>query len=86
MKKRTNGVGGKQDPRLSEYGDRIIADSGYPTFIHIPSHCEVRSLISDVGLQLVEGKPRSEISPENQAVLEFTPECIMWVARVPADP
>ena len=74
---------GEQDPRLIEFGDRIIVDSRHPTYIHIPSRAEVRSLIVDAGLIVVEGRVRSEVAVENEAARMSSEECRMWVVRRP---
>ena len=72
---------GEQDPHLLEFGDRIIPDSGLLTYIHIPARAEVRSLIADVGFDLVEDRLRSEVATESKAIREISSECRMWVVR-----
>ncbi len=80
---RTRWDRGVQDPRLLEFGDRIIPDSGLLTYIHIPARAEVRSLIADVGFDLVENRLRSEVATESKAICEISAECRMWVVRRP---
>ena len=77
---------GNQDPRLLEFGDRIIPDSGLPTYIHIPARAEVRSLIADAGLDLVEDRLRSEVANESEAIRKISAECRLWVVRRPQEP
>ncbi len=72
---------GEQDPRLLEYGDRIIDDAGRPTFFHVPSRTQVRELIAGAGLDLIDEAARVAIAQESAAVCRFTPECRFWVAR-----
>lgn len=74
---------GEQDPRLLEFGDRIIPDSRHLTYIHIPARAEVRSLIADAGLNLVEDRLRSELATESEAIRTISAECRMWVVRRP---
>lgn len=70
---------GKQDPRLVEFGDRIIPDYGLLTYIHIPTRAEVARLVADAGFILVEDRLRSELVVESEAIREFSAECRMWV-------
>ena len=76
---------GEQDARLLEFGDRIIPDSGVMTYIHIPARAEVRRLIADAGLVLVEDRLRSEVALESEAARKFSAECRMWVVRRPEE-
>ena len=73
----------EQDPRLIEFGDMVVIDSGHPTYIHIPSRAEVESLIADSGMVLVESGLRSDLAMESEAVRSFSSECVMWVVRKP---
>ena len=74
---------GEQDPRLIEFGDRVVVDSRHPTYIYIPSDVDVRELIVDAGLTFVEGRLRSEVAVEDEAVRKFNSDCRMWVVRRP---
>ena len=76
---------GKQDPRLLEFGDRLIPDYGLLTYIHIPKRAEVARLVADAGFVLVEGRLRSELAVESEAIRKFSSECRMWVVRRPAE-
>ena len=76
---------GEQDARLLEFGDRIIPDSGVPTYIHIPARAEVESLVADAGFILVEDRLRSELAVESEAIRKFSAECRMWVVRRPRE-
>ena len=74
---------GEQDPRLLDFGDRIIPDSGLLTYIHIPARAEVRRLVADAGLDLVEDRLRSEVATESEAIRKISAECRMWVVKRP---
>ena len=74
---------GEQDPRLLDFGDRIIPDSGLLTYIHIPARAEVRRLVADAGFDLVEDRLRSEVATESEANRKISAECRMWVVRRP---
>jgi len=76
---------GKQDPRLLEFGDRIIPDYDLPTYIHIPTRAEIARLVADAGLILVEGRLRSELAVESEAIRKSSAECRMWVVRRPRE-
>ena len=77
---------GEQDSRLLDFGDRLIPDSGLPTYIHIPARAEIRSLVADAGLNLVEDRLRSEVATESEAIRKISAECRMWVVRRPQEP
>ncbi|MDE2868443.1 MAG: class I SAM-dependent methyltransferase [Chloroflexota bacterium] len=77
---------GNQDPRLLEFGDRIIPDYGLQTYIHIPTRAEVARLVADAGFILVEDRLRSELAVESETTRNFSAECRMWVARRPQEP
>ena len=74
---------GEQDPRLIEFGDRIIVGAHPPTYLHIPSCAEVERLIASAGLVLVEGRLRSQVAVEDQTTRKLNSECRMWVVRRP---
>ena len=74
---------GKQDPRLIDFGDRIIVDAPSPVYLHIPSCAEVERLVSDAGLLLVEGRLRSEVAPGGEAIRMLDSNCMMWVVQRP---
>ena len=74
---------GEQDPRLIEFGDRMVIDSRCTIYLHIPSPNEVKHLIAEAGLIFVEGRLRSEVAVESEAVRRFNSECRMWVVRRP---
>ena len=78
---RTKWDRGEQDPRLIEFGDRMVVDSRRTIYLHIPSPSEVKHLIADAGLMLVEGRVRSEVALEDEAVRRFNSNCRMWVVR-----
>ena len=74
---------GKQDPRLIDFGDRIVVDAPSPVYLHIPSCAEVERLVSDAGLLLVEGRLRSEVAPGDEAIRMLDSNCRMWVVQRP---
>ena len=74
---------GEQDPRLIEFGDRIIVDAPSPTYLHIPSCDEVERLVADAGLVLIEGRLRSEVAPGDEAIRMLDSNCRMWVTQRP---
>ena len=74
---------GRQDPRLLEFGDRILMDSGTWIFVHFPTRDEVEQTVQESGLVLVEDAMRSELSPERDAVRWFSADCRMWVIQRP---
>ncbi|MDE2902861.1 MAG: class I SAM-dependent methyltransferase [Chloroflexota bacterium] len=76
---------GEQDARLLEFGDRLIPDSGFVTYIHIPAQTEVTRLIANAGFILVEDRLRSELAAESKAIRKFSAECRMWVVRRPPE-
>jgi hypothetical protein len=69
---------GAQDERLLEFGDRIVMDSGTWTFLHIPTRDEVKEMVQESGLIVVEDAMRSELGHESDAV-RWLPDCRMWV-------
>ena len=74
---------GKQDPQMSEFGDRVVVDSRHPTYLHFPSRDEVVRLVADAGLTLVEGTLRSDVAVDSEAARRFNSNCMMWVAQRP---
>ena len=76
---------GEQDPRLLEFGDRIVDDSHLSTYIHISARAEIRSLVANADFSLVHDRLRSTVANESDAVREFSAECRMRVVRRPLD-
>lgn len=76
---------GKQDPRLHEFGDRIIpeTDCERDLFLHFPTEEEVIQSIRNSGLKLLEFKLRSKIAKENDVVENRSLEVLFWVTRKP---
>jgi SAM-dependent methyltransferase len=74
--------GGKQDPRILEFGDRII-DGGVEkrTFVHICDRGEVLGTVDEAGFEVVEDVWRPERWKETGKVMSFSTECRMWVVR-----
>lgn len=76
---------GEQDARLLDFGDRLIPDAGFLTYIHIPVRSEVARLIADAGFSLIEDMLRSDLAVESEAIRRFSAECHMWVVRRPRE-
>ncbi|MDA1348986.1 MAG: class I SAM-dependent methyltransferase, partial [Chloroflexi bacterium] len=76
---------GVQDPRLLEFGDRIVVDSGTDTFVHFPTREEVAELVLDAGLDLIQDAMRSELCLDTEEARRFSSDCRMWVVRRPRD-
>ncbi|MDD2763607.1 MAG: class I SAM-dependent methyltransferase [Opitutaceae bacterium] len=73
---------GEQDPRLGEFGDRYFRDDhGGHTFMHLPTHAEVREDLAATGWTPVFDAMRRDLACESQAVRDFSDECRFWVAR-----
>ena len=75
---------GVQDERLHEFGDRIVASSHGPIFIHIPSRAELAEDFEATGWHIVEDAMRTEICDESPAVEAFAADCRFWVVEKPA--
>ena len=74
---------GEQDPRLIEFGDRIVVDTPRPIYLHIPSCDEVEKLASAAGLVVVEGRLRTDVAPGDEVIRMLDSNCRMWVALRP---
>ncbi len=72
---------GEQDPRLHEFGDRIVTSDHGPIYIHIPDRDEVVDDLRATGWTLREDAMRSEICRESEAVEAFSVDCRFWVAE-----
>ena len=77
---------GTQDQRLLEFGDRIVVDSGTPTYIHIPVRDDVADMVREAGLVVVQDAMRSELCLDTEAARQFSSDCRMWVVRQPPSP
>lgn len=77
---------GKQDPRLLEFGDRMITEEfgEYRSFLHFPTETEVLETIAASGLEHVEHFLRSAVCEESEKVKKFSSDCVFWVARKPS--
>jgi SAM-dependent methyltransferase len=73
--------GGRQDPQLIEFGDRILERPEGRIFMHLPDRAEVREDLDATGWILEFDRLRSQIANEAPAVREFADECRFWVAR-----
>ena len=76
---------GEHDSRFTQFGDRLLIDSRRLTNLHFPSRAEVRRLIADAGMILVDDRLRSEVTVDSEAARKFNSDCMMWVARRPED-
>jgi SAM-dependent methyltransferase len=74
-------IGGKQDPRLHEFGDRYFEDETGRTFMHLPVRREVLADLAATGWRHAFDSMRSDIASESRAVRDFSDECRFWVAR-----
>lgn len=72
---------GRQDPRLSEFGDRHFEDESGEVFIHIPDRAEILSDLAETGWAHRFDAMRSEIAEETRAVTAFSDDCRFWVAE-----
>lgn len=74
---------GVQDPRLDDFGDIYYRGEHGNIFIHSPSKEEVLESLRDAGFVRISDRLRSEIATEPPAVLDFSDDCIFWVAEKP---
>ncbi len=72
-----------QNPNLVDFGDRHFETEHGVTFMHVPLRSDVVEDLEAVGFEVVEDSMRSEIVRESAAVLDFSEDCRMWVARKP---
>ena len=74
---------GERDPRLVEWGDRVVEASHGLFYIHIPTRDEVIALLRVTGWDLVDDAMRSEICEESASVETFASDCRFWVVQKP---
>lgn len=74
---------GVQYKKLDEFGDIVYDSYAGSVYIHSPLMEEVRADISAAGFEISFCRKRSQIAAENDAVLEFSDECVFWVANKP---
>lgn len=74
---------GINDPRLHDFGDVITFDDvdEVEYFIHIPTFEEVKALIHEAGLTLVDSFIRSKRYRESKEVYEFSDNCRFWIVK-----
>ncbi|MDQ8186842.1 class I SAM-dependent methyltransferase [Pelagicoccus sp. SDUM812002] len=72
-----------QNDQLVDFGDRHFETEHGTTFMHVPLRSEVVADLLGVGFERVEDAMRSELACERAAVLDFSEDCRMWVARKP---
>jgi SAM-dependent methyltransferase len=73
-------AGGRQDPRLTDFGDRQFWDESGEVFIHIPDRGEILSDLAESGWTHRFDAMRSAVSPEAPGVTAFSDDCRFWVA------
>ena len=72
----------EQDPRLHEFGDRLVKEGDRVIFIHIPTRAEVLSCLKEAGLKYVEDAWRPDISEDDpQVVRYFSGNCRFWAVQ-----
>ena len=49
--------------------------------MHIPNKSEIEKLISECGLELVFCQERKKMCEENKDILDFSENCLFWVAK-----
>lgn len=72
---------GEQDPRIFEYGDRIMEDRGRLLFLHFPDRKEVVDCLNESGLELVEEAWLFDLVEEPEAVRKRASKCKFWVVK-----
>ncbi len=72
-----------QNDQLIDFGDRHFQTEHGTTFMHVPLRSDVVEDLELAGFELVEDAMRSEIARESAAVLDFSEDCRLWVARKP---
>lgn len=72
---------GRQDPRLSDFGDRQFTDESGEVFIHIPDRPEILADMAETGWSHTFDAMRSELATEPEDVTDFSDDCRFWVAR-----
>lgn len=70
-----------QDPRLYEFGDRLVSEAGEELFVHIPNLKEVYSLLAAAGLKCVFTKMRWDICATPKIEKDVFGECRFFVAK-----
>lgn len=74
---------GNQDPRVYEYGDKILASDSdeRDLFIHFPNRKEILDCLNESGWQLLEDFYRKDLFDESETVKEFSTECRFWIVK-----
>lgn len=73
-----------QNQNLIDFGDRHFSTEHGTTFMHVPLRSDVIEDLTAIGFELLEDVMRSELVRESAAVLDFSEDCRMWVARKPS--
>jgi len=71
---------GRQDPALTDFGDRRFRDESGEVFIHIPDRQEILDDLAATGWSRVYDAMRSELAKEGPDVTRFSDNCRFWVA------
>ena len=72
---------GAKGEKLDEFGDICYQSEHGELFIHSPTRAEVCEDMLSCGFEKIFEQNRSNIASENQAVKEFSDECIFWVFK-----
>lgn len=70
-----------KNPNLLDFGDRHFATEHGTTFMHVPTRAEVLEDLASARFEVVEDAMRSSFAQESAAVLDFSEDCRLWVAR-----
>ena len=71
---------GRQDPALTDFGDRRFRAESGEVFIHIPDRRESLDDLAATGGSRVFDAMRSELATEGPSVASFSDNCRFWVA------
>ncbi len=72
---------GVQQPILDEFGDIYYCGAHGNIYIHSPVKSQVEEALNEAGFVLSYCEFRRNISPESEAVEDFSDDCIFWVAK-----
>ncbi len=72
---------GEQDPRLFEFGDRIVEEKYRLVYLHFPNQKEMKEAMKESGFHLIETIPSTDVAKEPEHILERISPCRFWVFR-----
>lgn len=70
-----------QDPRLVDFGDRLMERSEGVVFMHVPDRAEILEDLTATGWVHQFDQLRSRLANEPSVVREFSDECRFWVTE-----